>query len=133
MQRNQLVRVTHWQRLVTRHISIHEQSTYKDFRRQIKLTFSEEIDDGRSPPAFRIYTLPARFDDVDKRELVDDESKFRVLRDMLLDDSVAHPVIYVWNYDNVSPAKLPDTAQEGMSETGSAVSRNSITFKKTVN
>lgn len=123
---NQLVLVTHWQRLVTRKISIKEWSTYKDFRRHINFEFSEEIDaDGRNPPTFRIYTLPAGFNDVEDRRLVNDDTTFEKLRNLLMNDSVSHPQIYVWNYDNVSPAKLPQNVAQAKSDTGSAVSRDS--------
>ena len=120
---NQLVRATHWQRLVIKKISINERSTFKEFRRHIKFEFSEEIDDARNPPTFRIYTLPAGFNDVDQRRLVDD-TNFEELRDLLMDDSVSQPQIYVWNYDDVSPAKLPNVPQ-ARSDTASVVSRNS--------
>ena len=139
---NQLVRVTHWQRSVIKNITFNERSTLKEFRRRVKLKFAEEIDDERSPPNFRIYTLPAGYKNVDQRQWVDDDTKFETLRDILLDASVSQPLIYVWNYDDASPAKMPDVAQaksdtaSAMSDTGSAksdtssvVSRNSTAAK----
>jgi len=96
-----------------------------EFCIRVKLNFSEEIDgDGRNPPSFRIYILRAGYKDVDDRWLVDDDTKFEELRDILMDPSAPHPLIYVWNYDNVSPAKMPDVAQ-AKSDTASAVTRTS--------
>jgi HNH endonuclease len=118
---NRLVHVTHWQRLVTKNVTFNERTSYKEFCIRIKLKFSEEIDDRRKPPAFRIYTLSAGSDNVEHRQLVDDDTKFEKLRDILMDPSAPHPVIYVWNYDDASPSKMPDVAQ-AKSDTGSAKS-----------
>ena len=118
---NRLVRVTHWQRLVTKNVTFNERTSYNEFCIRTKLKFPEEIDDTRKPPAFRIYTLPAGSDDVEHRQLVDDDTKFVKLRDILMDASASHPVIYVWNYDGASPSKMPDVAQ-AKSDTGSAMS-----------
>ena len=121
--------MTHWQRLVAKNITFNERTSYKEFCIRIKLKFSEEIDgDGRSPPAFRIYTLPAGFGDVEDRQLVDDDTKFEKLRDLLMNASVSHPVIYAWNYDKESPAKLPNVAQ-AKSDTASVVTRDSTASK----
>ena len=126
---NQIVRVTHWQSLDKKDIVFTERSTYKEFCIRVKLKFSEEIDGGgRNPPAFRIYTFPAGFNDVAQRQLVDDETKFEALRDTIMNASASHPLIYVWNYDNVSPVKMPTVAQ-AKSDTGSVVSRDSTASK----
>ena len=113
---NRLVRVTHWQRLVTKNVTFNERTSYKEFCIRIKLKFPEEIDDRRKPPAFRIYTLPVGTDDIEDRQLVDDDTKFEKLRDILMDAFASHPVIYVWNYDDVSPAKLPPHKQSQIQE-----------------
>ena len=125
---NQLVRVTHWQSFVKKDIAFSERSTYKEFCVRVKLNFPEEIDgDGRNPPDFRIYTLPAGYKDVGQRELVDDDMKFDKLRDNLMDAFASHRLIYVWNYDDkVSPAKLPPNVAQAKSDTGSVVSRTSV-------
>ena len=125
---NQLVRVTHWQRSVIKNITFNERSTFKEFCIRVKLKFSEEIDDERNPPAFRIYILPAGYKDVADRRLVDNDKKFEELRDILMNASVSHPVIYVWNYDKESPAKLPNVAQ-AEADTGSVISRDSTASK----
>ena len=96
----------HWQRLVAKYITFNGRTTYDEFCIRIKLKFSEEIDNSRNPPTFRIYTLPAGFDDVGLRRLVGDDAKFEELRDLLMNASAPHPVIYVWNYDNASPSKM---------------------------
>ena len=100
-----------------------------DFCIRIKLKFTHEIDSGRDIPTFRVYILPERLDDIENNwRLVDDDVSFRQLRETLLDPSASHPLIYVWNYDNVSLAKLPPVAQQEeidtKSETGSELTRS---------
>ena len=109
---NRLVRVTHWQRLVTKNVTFNERTSYKEFCIRIKLKFSEEIDDRRKPPAFRIYTLPAGSDDIEDRQLVDDDTKFEKLRDILMDAFASHPVIYVWNYDDAPQPNCHQTSHK---------------------
>ena len=108
---NQSVRVTHWQRLVTKSVTFNERTTFDEFCIRVKLEFSEEIDEARNNPTFRIYTLPAKFNDVGQRQRVEDDAKFEELRDQLMNYSVSHPLIYVWNYDEASPVKLPNAEQ----------------------
>ena len=120
--------MTHWQRLVTKRISINDRSTYMEFCRRLKFQFLEEIDDRRNPPTFRIYTMPAMSDDIGDRVLVDDDTKFKELLSQLMDVSVPHPVIYVWNYDDASTVKLLDV-KRAKSNSTSVVTRDTSASK----
>ena len=100
--KTQLIPITHWQRIVTKNISLSEPTTLQEFLCLIRALFQEEI----STELFRIYELPPKFDSVDQRIHVDTDEKFReVIRKFSSEPFTLKPHLYVWNHEVHSPEK----------------------------
>ena len=112
------VPVTHWQRLEKKKIRISASTTFLDFKRRIRTSFSEEI----TTKIFRVYKLPHKFTSIDERVLIDDEAKFQECVEWFTNPDEFPPELYIWNYEDESPNK-PNTTKDR--ECSSVVSRDS--------
>ena len=103
------VPITHWQHLVAKKIPISASSTFLDFRRRIRTSFSEEI----TTKIFRVYKLPHKFTSIEEKVLVDSEEDFLSCIELFKDPDDFPPELYIWNYEDESPKKLPSANKDG--------------------
>ena len=101
------VKVTHFDRSLERTIRISANCTFSNFLENVKFTFTEDI----SGKDIRLYTFPVGFTDIGERSVLDIGNFESVLESLLAQNqgSSKCPLVYVWNYDNGSPTKMPDT------------------------
>ena len=113
------IKVTHWNSLVSHYIEVpRKHYSLDEFRLLVRLAFNDDI----TTDEFRLYLLP--FDcEIDARILVDTTLRFNEFLDTILAANRRLPSMFVWNYENSSPAKLPDDHE--VEKTGSDVSRSS--------
>ena len=99
------VKVMHWQRLVSHYVEVPKKHySLAAFRYHVRLAFNDEI----NTDEFRLYLLPCDYDDVNQRILVD-EARYEEFMASIRSSRSRQPSLYVWNYDEASPAKLPGT------------------------
>ena len=99
------VKVMHWQRLVSHYVEVPKKHySLAAFRYHVRLAFNDEI----TTDEFRLYLLPCDYDDVNQRILVD-EARYEEFMASIRSSRSRQPSLYVWNYDEASPAKLPGT------------------------
>jgi len=113
------VPVTHWQHLVAKKIPISESTTFLDFRRRVRTSFSEEI----TTKIFRVYKLPHKFTSIEEKVLVDSEADFQACVELFKNPDEFPPELYIWNYEDESPKKLPNAKKDR--DCSSVVSRDS--------
>ena len=123
------VKVTHFDRSLERTISISANCTFSDFFENVKLTFTEDI----SGKDIRLYTFPVGFTDIGERRVLDNGNFESVLESLLAQNqgSSKCPLVYVWNYDNGSPTKMPDT-EAVMGEVSSVSSSSSSSEESSI-
>lgn len=90
------------------------------FKRKARLLFNDEI----TTKTFRLYRLPNGFKSVDERVRIETEEDFRVCLQLFQFPDDFIPELFVWNFVDSSPTKLPNVMMEG-EKTPSTVSRNS--------
>ena len=95
------VTVTHWQHLIARKISITKTTSFLEFCRKVKSSFSEEI----TTEMFRIYQLPHGFTSVQERSRISSDDELHDYFAQLDDPFSFHPVLYVWNHEDDSPKR----------------------------
>ncbi len=110
--------VTHWNSLVTVKVPVYEYTTFTNFKCRVRSSFTEEI----TTPTFRVYKFPPQFSDIAERELVDSEAVFQECIEMFRNPDVFPPVMYIWNYEDKSPNKLPNKKNAQADGDGSSVS-----------
>jgi len=113
------VPVTHWQHLVTKKVFISESTTFLDFRRRARTSFSEEI----TTKILRVYKLPHKFTSIEEKVLIDSEDDFQACVELFKNPDEFPPELYIWNYEDESPKKLPNAKKER--DCSSVVSRDS--------
>ena len=113
------IKVTHWNSLVSHYIQVPRSSySFGDFQIMVKLAFNDDI----TTDEFRLYLLPVDCE-IDKRVLVN-EGRFSEFLDTILASTKCRlPSMFVWNYENSSPNKLPVAHEAG--KTASETSRSS--------
>jgi 5-methylcytosine-specific restriction endonuclease McrA len=99
------IKVMHWQRLVSHYVEVPKKHySLAAFRYHVRLAFNDEI----NTDEFRLYLLPCDYNDVNQRILVD-AARYEEFMASIRSSSSRQPSLYVWNYDEASPAKLPGT------------------------
>ena len=99
------IKVMHWQRLVSHYVEVPKKHySLAAFRYHVRLAFNDEI----NTDEFRLYLLPCDYDDVNQRILVD-AARYEEFMASIRSSRSRQPSLYVWNYDEASPAKLPGT------------------------
>ena len=102
------IKVTHWQTLVSHYVEVPRRHySLAEFRFHVRRAFENEI----TSKEFRLYLLPCDFNDIEQRILVDAKS-YNDFMTSITSFSNCPPSLYVWNYDDASPAKLPDTVEK---------------------
>ena len=126
--------MTHFDRSIKKKIRISADCTFSEFCAKVNLAFTDEI----AGNEIRLYTFPVGFTDIDQRTTLDAGNFESVLKSLLglNPGSSKAPVLYVWNYNNGSPTKMPDAKAEmeepssiSNSSKASTVSRNSQSSK----
>jgi hypothetical protein len=98
----------HWQHLVAKKIPISESTTFLDFRRRVRTSFSEEI----TTKIFRVYKLPHKFSSIEEKVLIDSEADFQACVELFKNPDEFPPELYIWNYEDESPKKLPNAKKD---------------------
>lgn len=115
------IKVTHWKSLVSHYIQVPRSACsfdFDEFKVLVRLIFNDDI----TTDEFRLYVLPVDCE-IDQRILVD-EKCFREFVESITSSSKNRlPSMFVWNYENSSPAKLPGAHEAEV--TGSQASRSS--------
>jgi hypothetical protein len=96
------VPVKHWQHLVVKKIRISDSTTFLDFRRRVRTSFSEEI----TTKIFRVYKLPHNFSSIEEKVRIDSEADFQACVELFKNPDEFPPELYIWNYEEESPKKL---------------------------
>src|SRR5688572_10618285 len=84
-------------------IPVSESTSFMDFKRRIRTSFSNEI----TTEVFRVYKLPHKFTSIDEKVLVDSEDDFQACMELFKNPYKFPPEVYIWNYEDESPKKLP--------------------------
>ena len=121
-ERTLMVRVTHWESLVSEKVRMTQDFTY--FCLDVRGTFD-------LTSTFRLFTLPCDFKDIDERQPIDDEASYSKLFGIFVDLHAVRPLLYVWGGDSDSPLlKLPPVpgtkSGGGSSRLSSSVSGSSM-------
>jgi hypothetical protein len=113
------IKVTHWNSLVSHYIQVPRISySFGEFQIMVKLAFNDDI----TTDEFRLYLLPVD-SEIDERILVNEERFSNFLHTILACSKSRLPSMFVWNYENSSPNKLPEAHEAEKS--GSETSRSS--------
>ena len=115
------VPVIHWQHLVAKKIPISESTTFLDFCRKIRASFSDEI----TTEMFRVYRLPHNFSSIDEKVLIDSNEDFQECASLFKNPFKFPPELYIWNYEDESPKKELPNAEKDRDCASSMVSRDS--------
>ena len=109
----------HWQHLVAKKIPISESTTFLDFRMRARTSFSLEI----TTKIFRVYKLPHNFSSIEEKVLIDSEADFQACVELFKNPDEFPPELYIWNYEDESPKKLPNAKKDR--DCASVISRDS--------
>jgi hypothetical protein len=72
-----------------------------------------------------VYKLPHKFTSIEDKVLIDSEADFQVCVELFKNPDDFPPELYIWNYEDVSPKKLPNAKDISCSSVVSRVSRDS--------
>jgi len=97
------VTVTHWQSLVQKKVPIQDSTTFLNFCRLLRTTFSEEI----TTKSFRVYKLPYKVLNIEDKVWIASETVFLECVAHLKQINEFHPEIYICIYEDESQKKLP--------------------------
>jgi hypothetical protein len=105
-------------------VSVSPECSLEVFKRKTRLLFNDEI----TTQTFRLYRFPNGFKSVDERVRIETEEDFRDCLQLFQFSDDFFPELFVWNFVDSSPTKLPNVMMEG-EKTPTTVSRNSTQAK----
>jgi hypothetical protein len=71
-------------------------------------SFSEEI----TTKIFRVYKLPHKLSSIEEKVLIDSEADFQACVELFKNPDEFPPELYIWNYEDESPNKLPNAKKD---------------------
>lgn len=97
-----------------------EPISFTDFKFRARLSFADEI----TTQLFRVYQLPHGFTSINEKVLIQTEDEFQSCIDLFKNPDQFPPELYVWNFEDVSPKKLPNPITPTKTTGSSVVSRS---------
>ena len=88
-----------WDAAITKVITLPD--TLEGFNCQVRAKFDEELDDCD----FRVYTLPSKHSPVEKRALIDGDTKYSTMKEIVAKTGKIRVLIF--KFEDKSPIKVP--------------------------